>query len=326
MEQLIISTLMTANVKGIPADTPLRELVAAMAKHRHSCSIVIDNDEPIGIVTERDIVKLLLKTEEYDDVLQWSASDVMSSPIITLHKDESLFDALVVSNTEKLRHLPVVDDDGKLTGIVTQSDLTSAHFHVIELQADIIERAIKERTDGLEKANKELQALSMEDGLLHIGNRRAMEVDLSHTHATALRYGRPYSIALVDVDYFKKYNDHYGHQAGDDALKAVAALFKESMRQSDRVYRYGGEELLVVLADTPGEGALIFIDRLVKSLAEKQLPHCESPYGFLTASAGVACAINDSDCLANWEMLVEKADEALYRAKHESRNATFIAA
>jgi diguanylate cyclase (GGDEF)-like protein len=320
VEELQITDLMTTSVSGIEPTTPLRSILATMAKHCHSCAIVIENDEPTGIITERDIVRLMLKTDTADDVLDWPAAYVMSSPVHTLSKTETLFDALVVSKTEKLRHLPIVDEHNKLCGIVTQSDLAAAHFRVVDLQSETIERAIKEHTKDLEQANKELRALSMEDGLLHIGNRRAMEVDLNHTHATALRYGRPYSIALVDVDYFKKYNDHYGHSAGDQALKSIAALFSDAMRASDRIYRYGGEELLILLADTSAEGAYIFIDRMIKRLAAGNIPHAKSPYGFITASAGVACAITDDNCLANWDMLVEKADEALYRAKHESRN------
>lgn len=326
MEELLIKDLMTQTVARVEPSSPLQAVLKQMSEQQLSYAIVVENDEPIGIITERDVVRLMLLTETKQDVLRWPATQVMSGPLVTMAQNETLFDALVVSKTEKLRHLPVVDDNNKLCGIITQVDLAAAHFRVVELQSETIDRAIKEHTKDLVQANKELRALSMEDGLLHIGNRRAMEVDLNHTHATAARYGRPYSIALVDVDYFKKYNDHYGHNAGDGALRAIATLFQESMRSSDRLYRYGGEELLILLADTSVEGAFIFIDRLVKRLAASNIEHCQSPYGFITASAGVACAIDEQNhCLANWDMLVEKADEALYSAKHESRNMAKVA-
>ncbi len=317
---------MTKEVRGVDRKAKLRSIVESMALHKISCKLVTEDGAPVGIITERDMVKLLLATAEDPSMLDHPAEEIMSSPIVTLRDDESLYDAMVVSRAEKLRHLPIVDKDGKLAGLVTQSDVATAHFHVIELQAELIERAIKERTVDLEQANAELQAMSMEDALMEIGNRRAMEVDLEHTHAASIRTGRQYCVALADVDYFKKYNDHYGHGAGDEVLKVVAKTFEECMRKSDRIYRYGGEEVLLLLSDTNAEGAMIFMKRAIQALAAKGIPHCESPYGFLTSSAGIAPAIVDGKTLPSWQEVVENADKALYRSKEANRNTVSAAA
>ncbi len=326
MQEIKLTDIMTRNVKGVERRATLRTIVESMSTHRISCQLVTEDQQPVGIITERDMVKLLLETADNPAMLDQYAEDIMSSPIVTLYDNESLYDAMVVSRAERLRHLPIIDKEGKLQGLVTQSDIAKAHFHVIEIQAELIEKAISERTVDLKQANEELQAMSMEDALMEIGNRRAMEVDLEHTHAASLRNGRQYCVALVDVDYFKKYNDHYGHSAGDEVLRTVAKTFEAEMRKTDRIYRYGGEEMLLVLTDTDADGALIFMKRAIRALAEKGIPHSQSPYGFLTSSAGVAAAVVDGKCLPSWQDVVEKADQALYESKESNRNTASMAA
>ncbi len=297
-----------------------------MATKSQSCMLIVDAGQPIGIITERDIVKLLLRSVQQPDILLHSAAEWMSSPVVALPQEDSLFDALVVARAENVRHLPVVNGDNQLVGLVTQSDLTSAHLQTIEAQSERLEQAIKERTLDLVTANKELRTLSMEDGLLGIGNRRAMAADLQHTHAAAQRYQHNYSVGLLDVDYFKQYNDRYGHAAGDTALQLIASTIAASIRQSDRVYRYGGEEFLILLPTTGVDEALIFVRRLLTTIADLCIPHDTSPYRKLTASAGVASAFATEHCLKSWQQVVELADQGLYRAKNASRNAVAIAA
>lgn len=326
MREIQLSKIMTTGVRNVERGAKLRDVVETMATHSISCSLITDHDVPVGIITERDIVKLMLTIDKNHNILDFSAEQVMSSPIICLNDNETLYDALVVSKAEKLRHLPIVGDNGKLVGLVTQSDLAEAHFHVVELQAELIEQAVREHTTDLLETNKELQALSMEDALMQIGNRRAMEVDLEHTHASALRYKRQYAVSLLDVDFFKKFNDHYGHTAGDEVLRTVGRSLEASMRKSDRIYRYGGEEVLILLADTDAEGAMVFMNRAIEDLAKLGITHEQSPFGVLTGSAGVAACINGDKCYPDWQSLVEAADRALYAAKEQSRNVAKLAA
>ena len=311
---------MTEGVTTVDREDTIESVADTMATNRYSCAVVAADDEPLGIITERDIFGFLLRTRDEQDLLHRKAGDLITSPIKSIKETESLFDALVVSRADKIRHLPVVDSEGKLRGLVTQSDLSEAHFHVIEQQADMIEQSIRSKTADLERINQELRALSMEDALMEIGNRRAMEVDLAHIHAEAVRYGRAYSIVLLDIDFFKKYNDHYGHAGGDAALKFAADYFKRNVRKSDRLYRYGGEEMLMVLPHTRIADALGLARRLVAGLARCAEPHVESEFGVLTTSAGIGAAIVGDHTFETWEDVVEHADKGLYRAKEWGRN------
>ncbi|HHJ15870.1 MAG TPA: GGDEF domain-containing protein, partial [Gammaproteobacteria bacterium] len=284
--------------------------------------IIIGSDGiPEGIITERDLVCVMEKMLEAPDIVNQPAAEFMSPQPHTIQYDQSLFDALAITRAEKIRHLPVVDAQQKLVGLLTQTDLTRAYFHIIELQRNAIEKAIENRTEELRNANRELESLCMEDALLGIGNRRAMEADMAHTHSLALRYQRPYCVALLDVDFFKRYNDHYGHLAGDKALQQVTAVVKQTIRKSDRVYRYGGEEFLLLLPDTTAEGGGILIGRLLEALQQSATPHCKSPYGVLTMSAGLIDLQHDAvEDAPQWEDIVHHADQALYRAKNMGRN------
>jgi diguanylate cyclase (GGDEF)-like protein len=169
-------------------------------------------------------------------------------------------------------------------------------------------------------SNQELQVLAMEDPLMGIGNRRAMERDLDHTHSGAVRYMRFYSVVLIDVDHFKLYNDHYGHQAGDKVLKKLAMIIKSSIRAADRPFRYGGEELLLLLPETNEEGAQVLAKRLVDGIYDREMPHEACERGVLTISAGVTGFDPRNDTVPDWRALVARADRALYRAKSAGRN------
>jgi diguanylate cyclase (GGDEF)-like protein len=305
-------------------DTSLGEAAEHMVATSSSCMIVGCDRHLMGIITERDLARVLVASQHELGHLTGKVTSYMSSPVVTVNHNETLYEALVVARTERVRNLPVVDDDDQLVGIVTDRDLANAHFHVIEVQSGIIERAIAKETRELLQANQELQAMSMEDHLLDIGNRRAMEVDLIHTHTVYERFGRPYGVVLIDVDYFKGYNDSYGHQAGDAALKQVAQLIKSELRAHDRLYRFGGEELLVLVPAADAANAGRCAQRLVDGLAARKLANAASPFGKITASAGTAI-VNSGCGLQSWKQVVELADRALYKAKTGGRNRAVLA-
>lgn len=320
MKEIPITSLMSRDVELVSRNTPLHSVIQHMQSRHHSCCLIGDNGKPVGIVTERDLVRAMDVLLETPSLCEQPVTNFMTTPVHTIQNDQSLFDVLVISRAERVRHLPVVDASDTIVGIVTQTDLADAHFHVIELQHTHIERAIKDRTEELQTANLELQSLAMEDVLLGIGNRRAMEVDMKHTHSLAMRYQRPYTVALIDVDHFKAYNDYYGHLAGDKALQRVTRVIQKVIRKSDRLYRYGGEEFLLLLPDTTTGGARTLAKRLVETLHASRLPHEDSQYGVVTISAGLAdYRHNDPDC-KTWEAVTHSADQALYQAKETGRN------
>jgi len=324
MEEIRVKSLMSPYPGCLPVDATLAKVASEMVEKSLSCMVLSDEEKhPQGIITERDLVRVLIASQQELGLLERPAGEFMSAPIVTVGHEETLYEALVVARTERVRHLPVVDEDDCMVGMVTQTHLANAHFHVIEIQSEIIEKSIARQTRDLVRANAELQSLSMEDHLLDIGNRRAMEVDLEHTHAAYKRYERPYGIVLLDVDYFKKYNDYYGHAAGDQALQMIASFLKETIRDADRLYRYGGEELLLLLPETQPDKALEAANRLVRGLAEGKLPHEESPLGRITISAGVTCAVPGQP-METWKQVAELADKGLYQAKEAGRNQAVL--
>jgi len=188
-----------------------------------------------------------------------------------------------------------------------------------DLQTRLIAaRRVTDLHGELTRFRAELSRLAHTDSLTRLGNRLSLEEDLSALDARGRRYGRGYCLAMCDIDRFKAYNDSLGHHAGDEALQAVAAKIKREVRAGDGVYRYGGEEFLIVLPEQTPETARIAVERIRSAVEQLAIPHAAVPAGVVTLSVGVA-AYHPGDA-ATVEELLEQADAALYRAKSAGRN------
>jgi diguanylate cyclase (GGDEF)-like protein len=172
----------------------------------------------------------------------------------------------------------------------------------------------------LERVNEKLERLALEDGLTGLYNHRSFQERLREEIARARRHGRPLSLLLLDLDHFKQLNDRFGHLAGDEALRAVAAMLRGELdpagakRTSDIAARYGGEELVVLLPETNRHGGLVKARRLVETVSRIELPNSEAR---ITVSVGVAEYPGDA---LEAQELIQRADEALYQAKRNGRN------
>jgi diguanylate cyclase (GGDEF)-like protein len=186
----------------------------------------------------------------------------------------------------------------------------------------IAARRVTELHGELARYRAELSTLAHTDPLTRLGNRLSLEEDLRALDARGRRYGRGYCLAMCDIDRFKAYNDSLGHHAGDETLRAVADTIKRELRAGDGVYRYGGEEFLLVLPEQTPETARIAVERVRSAVEQLAIRHAAGPAGVVTLSAGLA-ACHPGDA-ATVEELLERADAALYRAKSAGRNRVAV--
>jgi diguanylate cyclase (GGDEF)-like protein len=181
-----------------------------------------------------------------------------------------------------------------------------------------LHRQLAEKNDELERLNQAVAKIARTDPLTQLGNRLGLREDFKELQASGDRSDHRYCAAMIDIDYFKEYNDHYGHLAGDVALQAVAETITQQCRESDRAYRYGGEEFFLLLAEQSIDLAAIAVERIRKAVIRLSIPHVGNPQGVVTISAGLA-ALRSTD-RKSCEVLLREADEALYRAKQTGRN------
>ena len=153
-----------------------------------------------------------------------------------------------------------------------------------------------------------------------IGNRRAMVGYLEEVHEFARRFGTTYSVVMMDIDDFKSYNDTYGHIQGDEVLRKIADALRGTLRQVDKVFRYGGEEMLAVLPQASIEGAAGAAERYRASVENLAIPHQGSGGDVVTISLGVANCFGQGDLPDDWAHVVSQADRALYRSKRSGKN------
>ncbi len=192
------------------------------------------------------------------------------------------------------------------------------------MQRLLVMRAkLLERSEELRVANTQLRQLSTQDALTGLANRRAIDERLHQEIAACRREGQPLSLALLDIDHFKRFNDKAGHVAGDACLKRVAALLAEAcLRPRDFAGRYGGEEFALILPLTPRSGAMTYARALLRTLSRAALQHPDSPVApWVTLSGGITTCIPDESTTA--EGLLLRADDALYNAKVKGRNRFF---
>lgn len=168
-----------------------------------------------------------------------------------------------------------------------------------------------------------MRAISQIDGLTGIANRRRFDQQLELEWRSCCRAGESLSLLMLDIDYFKQYNDEFGHLAGDECLRRVAMAMQQAIgRPYDLLARFGGEEFAVLLPRTNSHGAQFLAQNILLKIQHLALPHPYSPGGIVTLSAGLATVVPQEHVLAR--QLLQRADEMLYKAKQQGRNRLMV--
>lgn len=193
-------------------------------------------------------------------------------------------------------------------------------IHIIRLRSQA-QQEIERAHQRVSEANVRLQHLATHDGLTDLLNRRAFDSRAASIVASCARHGRSLSVLLLDVDHFKNYNDHFGHQPGDECLRLVAgALQSAAQRPGDVVARYGGEEFIMVLPETDAAGARVIAANAIQAVRSLRMDHPRSPLGIVTISAGGTTTQFEHPPASTLAELIERADGALYEAKKAGRD------
>jgi two-component system, cell cycle response regulator len=291
---------------------------------------IVDDDAAI-----RRLVRLFLKREGYE-VLECTTGEeareaLMKEPwdLVILDRRLPDMDGVVLAqelraqSDFRTRYIIMLtgeaEQEDKIQGLeLGADDYITKPFQYPELLARI--RAGKRIVDlqkELLETNKRLELLSITDGLTKLHNHRHFQDELARAFEESQRYQRPLSLAMIDIDFFKKFNDTYGHAVGDDVLKRAAELYRSSVRSTDLVARYGGEEFAVMMPETALDDGITFAEKIRSMIESTPLDTQAGPLN-ITISLGVASVPHSR--IRSAKELIVAADKALYRAKRNGRN------
>jgi len=294
----ISDVMMTDVLTAAKTDTIL-DMSKRLQAHRIGAIVIVDNNRyPVGIVSERDIIRSLGIYKE--QALNKQAQDIMSSPVLTLEPDQDIETAATLMSLNMIRRIPITVND-RLAGIISYRDITNAlrkNYYMLEQKTEKLE----------DKANH--------DPLTGLFNKGYMEEQLTYHFELARRSRNSMAVMFLDIDHFKKVNDTYGHQRGDEVLKRIAHILKDKSRAINVVGRFGGEEFMIIGPISDYKSALYLGER-IRTAVEKEVFSHENTDFNITISIGIS-VWNSS--IASEKDLVKFADEALYTAKRNGRN------
>lgn len=221
----------------------------------------------------------------------------------------------ISSQVDALENVQTADLQSMVSQIISSAQTLKQSASSMQQRLEESKQEITGLRENLAKATSEAE----HDFLTGVYNRKAFDREFDNLAAQAEEQKTPLCMVMVDIDYFKKFNDEYGHLIGDEVLKMVARFLKECVKGKDIVARYGGEEFAVILPNTPIQGALTVAENIRRAISSKELKHKATgeSFGTVTVSIGVASYRHNSDTIP---LLIKRADDALYCSKRSGRN------
>lgn len=244
------------------------------------------------------------------DFIEAEDMPVLAAAIVRIHSPGVQDESATVRMRKKDGSKAWMEMNARLV----RDSITKEPKEYITVMRDVTER---------KKLEERLAELALTDGLTGLANRRAFDEALEREWRRTLREGSQISLILLDIDLFKGFNDRYGHQVGDDCLRAIAIALRKTMRATDIVARYGGEEMAIILPATDTAGALEAAEKALRAVDALRIPHQGNAAGggWVTVSAGAASAVaRQGGTMKMPESLLLAADHALYKAKNGGRD------
>lgn len=303
------------NFTTISKELSLDIVMTKLDDSTNDCVLIVDDKQQVeGIITSKDINKAILSNADFSGIAQ----DLMISPVRTLPNTCAVNDAISFIQNEDFHRVVVVDEKtNKLIGLITQQDLISQSYVSWS-------RIVKEHFSEMEEIvnifknrNQQLSLLASTDTLTGIYNRRMFEDLFDQNLSFQIRHNINSSLGMIDIDDFKSINDTYGHDVGDEVIKAVVKSVKEILRTSDVLARWGGEEFIILLKHVNVDDSFMVCEKVRKSIENITSDILDKN---ITVSLGLT-EIKNEDTI---QSAVKRADLALYEAKESGKNKTIL--
>jgi len=295
-------------MKWVNKDEKTSDLLNAMVTSVHDNVVVVEDKKPIGILTTKDVMRLI----KYQEKLDLPISTYMSSPVDTISKNASVKEALEFVRKKHYKRVVVVDDEGRISGIITQKELISLTYSRWAILMKEYQNELTEINTMLKNQNIEYETMASTDSLTGLYNRNKFSQLYVSSYKAMIQRHNYMSMILVDIDLFKKVNDNYGHNAGDQVLIQISHALLRTLRNIDIVCRWGGEEFIILLPTAKLEQAEILAEKLRVYIEKADI----DIVGHVSASFGVS-QVREGEEMKD---AISRADKALYLAKNSGRN------
>ena len=290
--------------KNIITSVLLQDMINGLVDN----AVIVDDMKPIGILTTKDVMHLIRHKSD----LEVEVSEYMSKPVDSIHKNSSIREALNFVKQKHYKRVVVVDDEGELAGIITQKELISLSYSKWAILMKEYQKELSDINNILEGKNREYKAIASTDSLTGLYNRYKFSELYISSYKVMTQRDYEISLIMLDIDFFKKVNDNYGHNIGDQVLIQISHALLKVLRNVDIVCRWGGEEFIILLPTASLKTASSIAEKLRVYIQELEI----DIVGHISASFGVSLVKEGEDM----ESVIDRADKALYLAKNSGRN------